>query len=120
MITEKAGTKQKKKKSWKRKQPKWKEDIAKDIKKKSDLSLLIEIENGTLVNQRKNRQIKKRYTIKRKEDIAGAKEKIKQQIQAKAQRKGDTRKEPNSLDRTSSSQQMLRSFTGNLGKARFK
>ncbi|XP_070411336.1 golgin subfamily A member 6-like protein 25 [Nothobranchius furzeri] len=74
-------------KQGKRKQPKWKADIEKDIlKKRKDLSLLTEIEKGTITNKRKERQMKKRYNIQDTTDIVEAKEKLKQQIQAKAQR----------------------------------
>ena len=86
VVTEMINPK-KKKQHRTRKQPKWKEDIEKDIKRKrNDLSLLTEMEQNRLTNQRKVRQMKKRYTIKNMTDIPQAKEKLKQQIQAKAQR----------------------------------
>uniref|UniRef100_A0A8C6P0Q3 Reverse transcriptase domain-containing protein n=1 Tax=Nothobranchius furzeri TaxID=105023 RepID=A0A8C6P0Q3_NOTFU len=75
------------KKQGKRKQPKWKTDIEKDIlKNRKNLSLLTEMEKGNITNKRKKRQMKKRYDIQDTTDIVEAKEKLKQQIQAKAQR----------------------------------
>ena len=86
IITEMTGNK-KIKQQRKRKQPKWKEDIEKDIfKKRKDLSILTEMEKGAISHQRKERQMKKRYNIKNRGDIPEAREKLKQQIQAKAQR----------------------------------
>jgi len=86
VVTEITGSKHKKKQG-KQKQPKWKADIEKDIqRKRGDLAALIEMENELLHNQRKIRQMRKRYIIKKTDDIPEAKEKLKQQIQAKAQR----------------------------------
>ena len=54
--------------------------------KRSDLSILTEIQNKSEVKPRKQRKIKRRYNIKKMEDIPDVKEKLKQHIQAKAQR----------------------------------
>ena len=55
-------------------------------KNKSDLSILVEMEKGSRIKERKQKQMLKRYNIKNPADLATAKEVFKQQIQAKAQR----------------------------------
>ena len=71
----------------KRKQPKWKEKLEKDIQyKRSDLSVLSEMEKGAKVNQRQQRRMKRKYNIKDARDIPEVVEQLKQQILAKAQR----------------------------------
>ncbi|XP_069977513.1 uncharacterized protein [Penaeus vannamei] len=86
VITEVKGIKLKEMKKGKRKQPAWKEKIEKEMaQKRSDLSILTEIANDVNVNERKKRNISRRYKIKKPEEIAVIRE-LKQQIQAKAQR----------------------------------
>ena len=68
-------------------EPAWKAKIKKEIqKKRSDLSILTEIQNGSNIRERKRKEIEKRYDIKKPGDVPIIKEKLKQQIQAKAQR----------------------------------
>ena len=57
-------------------------------KKRSDLSILTEIQNGSNIRESKRKEIEKRYDIdiKKPGDVSIIKEKLKQQIQAKAQR----------------------------------
>ena len=87
VITESIGIKLKKPKQNKRKQPKWKEKLEKDIQyKRSDLFMLSEMEKGSKVNQRQQRRIKQKYDIKEVRDIPEVRERLKQQILAKAQR----------------------------------
>ena len=70
VITESIGIKLKKPKQNKRKQPKWKEKLEKDIQyKRSDLSVLSEMEKGSKVNQRQQRRMKQKYNIKEARDI---------------------------------------------------
>ena len=87
VITESTGIKLKKPKQNKRKQPKWKEKLGKDIQYKgSDLSVLSEMEKGAKVNQRLQRRMKWKYNIKDARDIPEVREQLKQQILVKAQR----------------------------------
>ena len=87
VITESIGIKVKKPKQNKRKQPKWKEKLENDIQyKRSDLSVLSEMEKGSKVYQRQQRRMKQKYNIKEARDIPEVREKLKQQILAKAQR----------------------------------
>lgn len=87
VITEMEDIKLKEKNKGNRKQPAWKKKIEKEIaQKRSDLSILIEIANGVNVNERKKRNISRRYKIKKPEEIAVIREQLKQQNQAKAQR----------------------------------
>ena len=88
ILTERKGIKLKKKKiKSKRKQPAWKERIERDIQnKRGDLSVLSEMARGNEIGQRKSSQMKRKYDIKIQHDITNAMEKIKQEIQAKAQR----------------------------------
>lgn len=55
-------------------------------KKRSDLSILVELENGSRIKERKRKQMLKRYNIRNPTDLTTAKEVLKQEIQAKAQR----------------------------------
>ena len=71
----------------KQKEPAWKAKITKEIqKKRSDLSILTEIQNGSNIRERKRKEIEKRYGIKKPGHVPTIKETLKQQIQAKAQR----------------------------------
>ena len=71
----------------KQKEPPWKAKIKKEIqKKRSDISILTEIQNGSKIRERKRKEIEKRYGIKKPGDVPTIKETLKQQIQAKAQR----------------------------------
>ena len=86
-VAEAVGARPRKPKSRKRTQPKWKEKIEKEIQKlRGQLSLLNELENGSNVKEKKKKQLERKYNIKQKEDMKTAKETLKQQIQAKAQR----------------------------------
>ena len=87
VITEAKEVKVKKRTQKARGKPKWKENLENDIQnKRSDLSILTEIQNKSEVKPRKQRKIKRRHNIKKMEDIPDGKEKLKQHIQAKAQR----------------------------------
>ena len=71
----------------KKKVPLWKVRIENNVRKKrSDLSILVELENGSRIKERKRKQMLKRYNIRNPTDLTTAKEVLKQQIQAKAQR----------------------------------
>ena len=71
----------------KQKEPAWKAKIKKEIqKKRRDLSILTEIQNGSNIRERKRKEIEKRYGIKNPGDVPTIKETLKQQIQAKSQR----------------------------------
>ena len=54
--------------------------------KRSDLSILVEMEKDSRIKERKRKQMLKRYNIKNQAHLATAKEVLKQQLQAKAQR----------------------------------
>ena len=65
----------------------WKARMENNIRKKrSDLSILVELENGSRIKERKRKQMLKRYNIRNPTDLTTAKEVLKQEIQAKAQR----------------------------------
>ena len=71
----------------KRKQPLWKEKIQKSIdQKRKDLSTLTEIKAGKNVNIQKKKKLMKIYAIKNNDEIDNVRERLKQEIQAKAQR----------------------------------
>lgn len=56
------------------------------LRKRSDVSVLSEMQKGSRIRGNRENQIKKRYNIKCVDDISVVREKLKQQIQAKAQR----------------------------------
>ena len=86
VITESIGIKLKKPKQNKE-TAEMERKAEKDIRyKRSDLSVLPEMEKGSKVNQRQQRRIKKKYNIKEVRDIPEVRERLKQQILAKAQR----------------------------------
>ena len=87
VITENKGVRFKKQRKRKSKQPAWKERIEKEITRmRSDLSMVTELAKDNGISDRKKRKIRRRYEIKKAEDIDTEKEKLKQRIQAKAQR----------------------------------
>ena len=85
-------------------------------KKRSDLSILTEIQNKSEVKPRKQRKIKRRYNIKKMEDIPEVKEKLKQQIQAKAQRIRRYEKRGKQLRQTTIFKENTKKFYRDLGK----
>ena len=88
VLTKRKGIKLKKMKmKSKKKQPAWKERIEADIqKKRGDLSALSKMTRGNEISQRRSRRMKRKYDIKIQHDITNIMEKIKQEIQPKAQR----------------------------------
>ena len=87
VVTEMKGVKVKKQRKPNRRQPAWKERIENEINSmRGDLSLLTELTRDSRISERKRRKIMRRYKIKEERDINTEKEKLKQKIQAKAQR----------------------------------
>ena len=87
VVTEMKGVKVKKQRKPNRRQPAWKERIEKEINSmRGDLSKLTELTRDSRISERKRRKIMRRYKIKEERDINTEKEKLKQKIQAKAQR----------------------------------
>ena len=117
VITEAKGVKVRERTQNIRRKPKWKENLEKDMeKKRSDLSILTEIQNKSEVKPRKQRKIKRRYNIKKMEDIPEVKEKLKQQIQAKAQRIRRYEKRGKQLRQTTIFKENTKKFYRDLGK----
>lgn len=86
-ITEEVGLRPVRETNRKKKAHLWKTRMENNIRKKrSDLSILVEMEKDSRIKERKRKQMLKRYNIKNQADLATAKEVLKQQIQAKAQR----------------------------------
>ena len=86
-ITEKIGKKIINRQQKQRKQPFWKVKIEKEINVLTrDLSMLTELTEDSGMGGRKRKKIKGKYVIKSDDDITTAKEKVRQLIQAKAQR----------------------------------
>ena len=86
-FTEQIGLRPMRETARKKKVPLWKVRMENNIRKKcSDLSMLVELENGSRIKERKRKQMLKRYNIKNPADLTTVKEVLKQQIQAKAQR----------------------------------
>lgn len=87
IITDQIGLGPVRETTQKKKAPLWKARVKNNIRKKrSDLSILVEMEKGSRIKGRKRKQMLKRYNIKNPEDLATGKEVLKQQIQEKAQR----------------------------------
>ena len=87
IAQDQCGLKTKHQKDRRRKQPAWKARIQKIIdQKRADLSTLTEMKRGGNVNQKKRNTLVKIYKIKSHEDYDIARERLKQEIQAKAQR----------------------------------
>lgn len=87
IITEQTNLIPRTTKSTQRKKPLRKENMEKVIlRKRSDVSVLSEMQKGSRIRGNRENQIKKRYNIKCVDDISVVREKLKQQIQAKAQR----------------------------------
>lgn len=87
IITEQTNLIPRTTKSTQRKKPLRKENMEKEIlRKRSDVSVLSEMQKGSRIRGNRENQIKKRYNIKCVDDISVVREKLKQQIQAKAQR----------------------------------
>ena len=86
-VTEMKGVNVKRQRKPNRRQPAWKERIEKEINSmRGDLSMLTELTRDSRISERKKRKIMRRYKIKEERDINTEKEKLKQKIQAKAQR----------------------------------
>lgn len=67
--------------------PQWQNDIEKEIQTiRGDISALTEIKNGKCTKEKKRNQLFKKHKIKNPDDITATIEKLKQIIQAKAQR----------------------------------
>ena len=87
VTTESIGKKITKRQQRKRKQPFWKVKIEKEIKElRIDLSILTELTKDNGMTERKRRKIRRKQSVKKENDIDIAKEKVRQLIQAKAQR----------------------------------
>lgn len=121
IITEKTGLKprQHSRIHKKTEEPAWKTKIKKEIqKKRSDLSILTEIQNGSNIRERKRKEIEKRYDIKKPGDVPIIKEKLKQQIQAKAQRIKRFEKRNKHFRQIRSSKRTAKSSTTNWERKR--
>ena len=87
IITEQIGLRPMRETTRKKKVPLWKVRMENNIRKKrSDLSILVELENGSRIKERKRKQMLKRYNIKNPADLTTLKGALKQQIKATAQR----------------------------------
>ena len=86
-ITERCGMKKKNRTRTSHKQPAWKRKIQKEIESfRGELSLLEDLSKGINVKTRKGQKVKRKYKLQNENDIAKAKERIKQKVQFKAQR----------------------------------
>jgi len=67
--------------------PKWQKEIESEIQSiRGDISVLTEIKKGNIINERKKSQLYRRHKIKAQTEVPAVNEKLKQLIQAKAQR----------------------------------
>ena len=86
-ITERCGMKKKNRNRTSHKQPAWKPKIQKEIESfRGELSLLEDLSKGINVKTRKGQKVHRKYKLQNENDIATAKERIKQKVQFKAQR----------------------------------
>ena len=119
IITEQIGQRPVRETTRKKKAPLWKVRMENNIRKKrSDLSILVEMEKGSRIKERKQKQMLKRYNIKNPADLATAKEVLKQQIQAKAQRIRRFEKRAKFFRQNKIFKQDAKKFYRELGKKR--
>ena len=86
-VANKVGEKPRRKQNRIRKEPHWKRKIQKEIDKlRGELSLLSEYEKGSNMKEKKMKHLERKFKIKTQGGVTEAKEILKQQIQAKAQR----------------------------------
>lgn len=76
------------------------------------------MEKGSRIKERKRKQMLKRYNIKNAEDLATAKEVLKQQIQAKTQRIRGFEKRAKFVRQNATFKQDTKTFYRELGKKR--
>ena len=119
IITEQIDLRPMRETTRKKKVPVWKVRMENNIRKKrSDLSILVELENGSRIKERKRKQILKRYNIRNPTDLTTAKEVLKQEIQAKAQRIRRFEKRAKFFRQNKIFKQDAKKFYRELGKKR--
>ena len=88
-ATKKMGIKLKKKAAKRnaQQQPKWKEQMTKEIEMlRGELSILDELSKGNIIKTRTARKVKRKYKLFDMDEIVKSKELLKQKLQVKAQR----------------------------------